>query len=132
MIHKLFAIATVAFVGLLATPNAEAGHSTHASITYVSGHASCGCPIQTRRYVRTYDCYRRPIFGYSRVAFSHGSSCRLRAHSRSPHSHGPVIHRTTHSCGPRIVISSRSHDHSSPSHFRGIHSDSSSRGRTCR
>jgi hypothetical protein len=132
MIHKLFAITAVAFVGLLSAPKVEAGHSTHASITYVSGHASCGCPIQTRRYVRSYDCYRRPTFGYSRVAFSHGSSCRLRAHSRSPHSHGPVIHRTTHSCGPRLVISSRSHGHSSPSHFRGIPSYSYSRSRTCR
>ena len=110
-IHKLFAITAVVFVGLLAAPKAEAGHSTHTSITYVSGHASCGCPIQTRRYVRGYDYYRRPVFGYSAVAFSHGSSCRLRAYSRSYHNHAPVIYRTTRCYGPRIVISTRSHGH---------------------
>lgn len=130
MIKKLFTIAAVAVTGLLAAPQAEAGHSTHASVTYVSGHASCGCPIQTRRYVRSYDCYRRPIFGYSRVPFSHGSSCRLRsqARSHSNHNHGRALHRSSYSSGARIVIGSRSYQ----SRNRGSRSYSSSRGRTCR
>ncbi|MFP6896189.1 MAG: hypothetical protein VCA38_06280 [Roseibacillus sp.] len=114
MIKRILAIAAVAFAGLLTAPNAEAGHTVETSITYRSGYASCGCPIYTRRFVRSYDHHGHPIYGYSHVPFPHGSSCRLRTvHGHHPHlNHAPVYHHTSsHHYAPRIVISSRSRGH---------------------
>lgn len=110
MIKKLLAIAAVAMAGLLSAPQAEAGHSG-LNTTYRSGQSSCGCPIYTKRFVRGYDCRRQPIFGYSRVPISHGSSCRHNVRHRG-NSHRPVIQRSSHrghNHSPRIVISSRSY-----------------------
>ncbi|MFP6880046.1 MAG: hypothetical protein VCA34_03800 [Roseibacillus sp.] len=120
MIKRILAIAAVAFAGLLTAPNAEAGHPVGPSITYRSGCSSCGCPIYTRRFVRCYDHHGHPIYGYSHVPFSHGSSCRLRrVHGHHPHlNHAPVYHHTSsRHCAPRIVISSRSRGHHSSFSF---------------
>ncbi len=134
MIQRLLAIAAVAVSGLLSAPQAEAGHCSQ-SITYRSGHSSCGCPIYTKRYVRGYDCHRQPIFGYSRVPFCHGSSCRHNVRHQSRRYHGPVIHRSSHSHGhnhsPRIVISSRSYPSRGYSR-RGSSFSFSIGGRSCR
>ena len=110
MIQRLLAIVAVAVTGLLSAPQAEAGHSS-LSITYRSGFTSCGCPIYTKRYVRGYDCYRRPIFGYTQLPIRHGSSCRHRAVHR-PTYHSQVRSRSSHVYRPRISISSRSYGHS--------------------
>lgn len=74
---SLLATALAILAGFMATPNtAEAG--IHISVgsghTYVSGHASCGCPIYTQRVIRSYDCYNRPIYSYYRQPFN--CNCR--------------------------------------------------------
>ena len=134
MIPRLLSLAAVALAVLISTPSAEAGHG-HLSITYRSGYASCGSPIYTTRYVRGYDCYRRPIYGYYRhPVSSRGSSCGVRTHSTYSHNRGSscnssrgVTHRSHRSYSPRIVVSSRSYP--SRSNYRGR--SYSSRGR-CR
>ena len=90
---KLIAIAATALVGLVAFPeSAEAGRSS-VSYTYQSGRSSCGCPIYTKRYVRSYDCYRRPIYRYARVPVVH----RCSSHSGRHHSsHSGYYHRSSH------------------------------------
>lgn len=80
---KLLATVAAVFVSLFALPNsAEAGVrvSIGTGYNYVSGHASCGCPIYTKRVVRGYDRYSRPIYNYYRQPFS----CRC-GHGRSSH-----------------------------------------------
>ncbi|MGJ8725448.1 MAG: hypothetical protein ACSHYB_12895 [Roseibacillus sp.] len=79
---KLLTTIAAVLVGFVATPNtAEAG--VHISIgtgyTYVSGRASCGCPIYTKRVVRGYDGYRRPIYSYYRQPFNCGCRTAYRA-----------------------------------------------------
>lgn len=102
MIKTLPLLAIAALLALLSAPRAEASHG---SVTYRSGYSSCGCPIYTTRYVRGYDCYRRPIYGYTRAPISHGRSCRHRAHV-----HRPTVYRSS-TCSPvtrsRIVVRSR-------------------------
>ena len=81
--QKLLTILTVILIGLVVTPNtAEA--SIHLKIgsshSYVSGRASCGCPIYTKRVVRGFDRYRKPIYSYYRQPFR----CCCRKSYRSP------------------------------------------------
>jgi hypothetical protein len=90
MIKNLLAIAAVATAGLLAAPLADAGPSSRSSYTYRSGQSSCGCPVYTVRYVRGYDCYRRPIFAYRRAPLSHGHGCRHHQHVYRSHYAPPV------------------------------------------
>jgi len=87
----LATIATV-IVGFIALPSqAEARpHSGHIgqSITYVSGHTSCGCAIYKRKVVVGYDRYHRPIYRYYSVPIVHRcrsnhSSYRYNTPSRS-------------------------------------------------
>lgn len=97
---KLLATLAAALVGFVATPNtAEAG--VHISIgsgyTYVSGRASCGCPIYTKRVVRGYDGYRRPIYNYYRQPFR----CGCRTTYRPPVRH----HSSRHYVSPRYTNS---------------------------
>jgi hypothetical protein len=132
MIKKLLAIAAVATAGLLSTTRADAGHSSHASTTYRSGHSSCGCPIYTQRFVRGYDCYRRPIFGYSQVPISHGRSCghRVVHHPRPCPPPAPVYrHHRSHGHGVSVSIGRPG---ISIGFGTGGHSHGSSRGRSCR
>lgn len=118
MIQRLLAIATVASAALLMTPKAEAGHSCDTGYVYRSGYSSCGCPIYTKRYVRGYDCYRRPIYGYIRLDLRHGSSCRHHhAHRNHPVYQPPVYRRVIPSHGSRISI-----------HGGGVHVDIGRRG----
>jgi hypothetical protein len=136
MIKKLLTIAAVASAGLLAAPNADAGRSSHSDHTYRSGASSCGCPVYTTRFVRGYDCYRRPIFGYRQAPFSHGSSCRHRAsgHRHSNAYHTP--HRHPSRSGSQIVVGNRgfSLSFSTGGSHRGHsnHPSRHSRGRGCR
>lgn len=91
---KLLATAATVLVTTFALPStAEAGVSLSigSEYTYVSGHASCGSPIYTKRIVRGFDRFRKPIYSYHRLPF------RSRAvHLRSGHSgfrqHG-FVHR---------------------------------------
>ncbi|MEM9080718.1 MAG: hypothetical protein AAGC74_08525 [Verrucomicrobiota bacterium] len=88
---RILATIAVTAAAFLALPNtAEAGvrvsiGTTH---TYVSGHASCGCPIYTKRVFRGYDCYRRPIYNYYRQPFQRRANCRSHGHR----SHGRVYY----------------------------------------
>lgn len=112
---KILATIAAALVGFVATPNtAEAG--VHISIgsgyTYVSGHASCGCPIYTKRVVRGYDCYRRPIYSYYRQPFS----CHCRRSYRAP-----VVR---HGYSSRYVAPPRY----APPHRGNVHGNSHNRG----
>ncbi|NIP98771.1 MAG: hypothetical protein GWO24_37360 [Akkermansiaceae bacterium] len=126
MIRKTLTIAMLALAGAFAAPRAEAGHS-HVSITIRSGYASCGCPYYSKRYFRGYDCYRRPVYHYTRLPIHHGSSCRHHArhhrHHYSPPCHPPVYHRTRSGFVYRPRVSIHAH--------RG-YSRSYSRGRSCR
>ena len=68
---KSIAIIAAAVTGLVAIPQtAEAGHS-RAGYLYQSGHASCGCPVYTNRFLVRYDCYRRPVYRHVRVPLVH-------------------------------------------------------------
>ncbi len=82
-------IATLAIiVGLFAlSHNAEARSPKHcgSSYTYRSGHASCGCPIYTKRIVSGYDCYNRPIYRYCGVPIVHRCNNK-HGHYRSSYS----------------------------------------------
>ena len=65
MTKSLLAAASLTIASLLGTaPQAQAG--VHIAVgwgqTYVSGHASCGCPIYSRRVCNGYDRYQRPVF----------------------------------------------------------------------
>lgn len=79
---KLLATVAAVLVSAFALSNsAEAG--IHVSIgtgyNYVSGHASCGCPIYTKRVVRGYNRYNQPIYNFYRQPFRcRGASCRSR------------------------------------------------------
>lgn len=90
---KFLATAITALVSLVAMPNnADAG--LHVSVghshTYVSGRASCGCPIYTKRVFRGYDSCRRPIYSYYRQPFRCG--CKSRCSSRRHYNHGYYHH----------------------------------------
>ena len=79
---KLLTTLAAVLVGFVATPNtAEAGVriSIGSSNIYTSGHASCGCPIYTKRVVRGFDHYRRPIYSYYRQPFKCGCRSAYRA-----------------------------------------------------
>jgi hypothetical protein len=82
---------TMLSLGGLSTP-AEAGFEISIGFgqIYVSGRASCGCPIHTRRVCQGYDRHRRPVFNYYRVPFQRG--CK---HARHPHG-GPPGHAHRH------------------------------------
>ena len=68
---RLIAILAVATTGLVLFPQtAAAGHS-RVGVTYQSGRSSCGCPVYTRRSIKGYDCYRRPVYRYVRVPVIH-------------------------------------------------------------
>lgn len=101
MIKTLPLLAVAAVLALLSAPRAEASHGN--TVTYRSGYSSCGCPIYTTRYVRGYDCYRRPIYGYSQSLRAR-SSCRHRGYAR------PTVYRRSN-CAPvsrsRVVVRSR-------------------------
>lgn len=117
--RKLLATATVAIAAFFATPtDADAG--IHVSIgsshTYVSGYASCGCPIYTKRVFRGYDCNRRPVYSYYRQPFRHRASC-----SRGSYRH--------HGHSSRVVIPRHSYSRSQH-HYRG-HSRHYRRGSSC-
>ena len=73
--------AAVALAGLGGfSPRAEAGLEISIGFgqTYVSGHASCGCPIYTRRVCRGFDRYHRPVFDHHRQPFRCG--CKHKNH----------------------------------------------------
>jgi len=81
----LIYITTIASL-LVLTPNvAEARHSIPRTVTYVSGHTSCGCPIYTRKVFRYYDYYGHPVYAYYRVPVVH--------HCRSQYNNGYYYHR---------------------------------------
>lgn len=118
---KLLTMLAVAVAATLATPKAEAGR-THVSVTIRTGTASCGCPIYSKRYVRGYDCYRRPVYGYTRLSFRHNTRyCR---HHRPSHYHRPVPCARTpiYYSRSRVVV---------PRYTRS-YSHSRSHGRRCR
>ncbi|MFC0020126.1 hypothetical protein AAFN60_03055 [Roseibacillus persicicus] len=123
---KLLATIAAAIVGFIATPNtAEAGvHISFGSgSSYVSGRASCGCPIYTKRVVRGYDCYRRPIYSYVRVPFN----CNCRSHRAPVVRHGYSSRCVT---PPRHVAPHRGHHHRNHgSHGRSNSRASHDRGR---
>lgn len=80
---KLLTTLAAVLVGFIATPQtAQAGiHiSIGSSHSYISGRASCGCPIYTKRVCRGYDSYRRPIYNYYRQPFR----CSCRSTYRAP------------------------------------------------
>ena len=75
MMKSLIAAGAVMITGLLATaPRAEAGLEVSIGWgqPYVSGHASCGCPIYSRRVCSGYDRYHRPVFSTHREPFHCG------------------------------------------------------------
>ena len=79
---KRLLAAIVAVAGFAAVPNtAQAEFRIHVGYTnhYVSGRASCGCPIYTKRICRGYDRCGRPIFSHYRQPFRCGCS-RSRSH----------------------------------------------------
>lgn len=113
-------------VGFIATPNtAEAnGHlRIGSSHSYVSGRASCGCPIYTKRTFRGFNSYRRPIYNYYRQPFR--CSCRS-SHRSSIVRHG----HNTRFVSPRFSRGSGRSHFSRNSHFRGRSNFSHSRGRS--
>ena len=80
---KLLATLAAVLVGFVATPNtAEANiHiSIGSSYSYVSGRASCGCPIYTKRVVRGFNRYHKPIYNYYRQPFR----CSCHSSYRTP------------------------------------------------
>lgn len=119
---SLLATALAILAGFLATPDtAEAGIHLRAGSghTYVSGHASCGCPIYTKRVIRSYDCYNRPIYSYYRQPFS--CNCRRAVYRQPVRQRSHYSSRTTY-VSPRFVQSRRSHQQQScqqPSRSRG-------------
>lgn len=118
---KLLTTLAAVLVGFVAAPNtAEAG--VHISIgsghTYVSSRASCGCPIYTKRVVRGYDNYRRPIYSYYRQPFK----CGCRTSYRAPVRHG----YNSRYVSPRYSSSRSSRSHSS----NNSRYSSNSRGRS--
>ena len=79
---KLLTSLAAVLIAVVVTPTtAEANVrlSIGSGYTYVSGHASCGCPIYTKRIVRSFDRFNRPVYNYYRQPFS----CRCRNVSRS-------------------------------------------------
>jgi len=128
MIKKTLTIAAVALVATLAAPRAEAGHSS-VSITYRSGHASCGCPTYSQRFFRGYDCYRRPIYNYRRLALRHGNSCRHRAVHNVRHN-SRVYHTSRRPLYPPVIP--RSYIRGGRGYGHNAHYRRSSRGRSCR
>jgi hypothetical protein len=55
---KFLTISLLALAGLLALPQSAEAGSSSLSITYQSGHSSCGCPIYTQRVVVGWDLPR--------------------------------------------------------------------------
>lgn len=119
---SLLATALAILAGLMATPNtAEAG--VHLRVgsghTYVSGHASCGCPIYTKRVIRSYDYYNRPIYSYYRQPFS--CNCRRPVYRQPVQQRSHYSSRTSY-VSPRFVQSHHSYQQQScrqPSYGRG-------------
>jgi len=98
---KKFVIsAALALVAFVALPNrAEAGiHiSVGHSSNYVSGHASCGCPIYTRRVCYGHDRYHHPIYRYYRQPFHCGCRARQVSYQRGYNTHGYYSRNRGHS-----------------------------------
>ncbi|MGE9267771.1 MAG: hypothetical protein ACQKBY_06710 [Verrucomicrobiales bacterium] len=94
---KLLAIAVALIAGGFALPNqAEAGTIRIGySTVYVSGHASCGTPIYTRRVCVGHDRYHRPIYRYTRLPLSHhrGHMNHHRGHHRGHYDRHRGHHR---------------------------------------
>lgn len=127
-------IATLAIiVGLIAlSHNAEARSPKHcgSSYTYRSGHASCGCPIYTKRIIASYDCYQRPIYRYCGVPIVH------RCHNKRNYYHSSYgnYHNNHHLTRYRNHYSSRYAHHRYGSRYRSHHGFRTSFGnvRICR
>ena len=78
---KLLTYLSILAAAVLFTPNtAEARTYSHASITYVSGHTSCGCPLYTKKVFVNHDRYGRPVYRY----YSVPSSCKCRSKHYRP------------------------------------------------
>ncbi len=103
---KLLATLTALLVSFVAlSEKAEAGIHLKigSSHKYVSGHASCGCPIYTKRVVRGFNNYRRPIYNYYRQPF------RCNCHSRRSSSYSRSFHHGGFSSRSFRSHSSRGH-----------------------
>ena len=118
--NKLLTSLAALLFAIVATPNtadASVRLSIGSGYTYISGRASCGCPIYTKRVVRGFDGYRRPIYNYYRQPFK----CGCRSHYRAPvvrhgynsryisprYSHGRSSKSSRHSSKSRYVYPSR-------------------------
>jgi len=68
---------------------AEAGVKVRigSSKTYVSGYASCGTPIYTKRVVRGFNRYHKPIYSYHRQPIYRKAATK---HYRTPVRHKRV------------------------------------------
>lgn len=106
MIKILCATTAFLFTGIIYSPRAEAGpgHPHHAS--FRSGGVSCGSVVYTRRYVRSFDCYSRPVFAYARIPIARGHILppRTRYYSARPRVIAPVIPRAIPCAPPRITV----------------------------
>ncbi|WP_143157579.1 MULTISPECIES: hypothetical protein [Rubritalea] len=57
-------LALLAMVLVYQPSEAQAGRYDTSIYTYVSGYASCGCPLYTKRVFARYDRYGRPVYTY--------------------------------------------------------------------
>ena len=94
--------------------------------SYVSGRASCGCPVYTQRYVAYYNHCGQPVYRYRTLPIRH--SCRSRSYNYSGgHSYGHVAVSRGSSCGVRSnrhaysAIPKHAVPHISFSSGRGVH-----------
>jgi len=94
--------------------------------TYVSGRASCGCPVYTQRYVAYYNNCGQPVYRYRTLPVRH--SCHSRTHvTHGSHGYGHSVVRRSSSYGVRSnihafsPISKHAVPHISFSSRRGVH-----------
>jgi len=131
IMKKLIAIATALLVGGVFAPQAEARPQAVGNYSIINaGHHSCGCAIQTKRYVVGYDRYRRPIYRYVTVPTVHRCRTHSRVHSSHYRGHSNWNHNQRY-YGNRGGHVRASYSYSRPSYGRSYY-QSSRNSRYCR
>ena len=103
---KILATITAGVIALMATSNtadARSRISIGSTTIYVSGHNSYGIPIYTKRVVRGFDRYRRPLYNYYRMPANY----RPRSIARG---RGRIVNRATASNSRRGLTQNRSNN----------------------
>lgn len=115
-IFTYISIITAAF--LFAANSAEARTYPYGGITYISGYASCGSPIYTKKVIVNHDRYGKPVYkyysipfvskhkNYSRNTYNRHSSYRGKNYYSSHHNRSNY-NRGHHNRGSRVTYSYR-------------------------